>query len=56
MDDQGFNARVLADSISPAGIRLTTLEVRFPRFILSEFNTHRPFQPKFGEQPGRANQ
>ena len=43
MDDQGFNARVLADSISPAGIRLTTLEVRFPRFVLSEFNTHRVF-------------
>ncbi len=41
--DQGFNARVLADSVSPAGIRLTTLEVRFPRFILSEFNTHRVF-------------
>ncbi len=43
MDDAGFHARVLADSISPAGIRLTTLEVRFPRFILSEFNTHRVF-------------
>lgn len=43
MDDQGFAARVLADSISPAGIRLTTLEVRFPRFILSEVNTHRSF-------------
>jgi thymidylate synthase ThyX len=43
VDDQGFHARVLADSISPAGIRLTTLEVRFPRFILSEFNTHRVF-------------
>jgi thymidylate synthase ThyX len=43
MDDQGFAARVLADSVSPAGIRLTTLEVRFPRFILSEFNTHRVF-------------
>ena len=43
MDDQGFHARVLADSVSPAGIRLTTLEVRFPRFILSEFNTHRVF-------------
>jgi thymidylate synthase ThyX len=41
--DQGFNARVLADSVSPAGIRLTTLEVRFPRFILSEVNTHRNF-------------
>ncbi|HTX57670.1 MAG TPA: FAD-dependent thymidylate synthase [Candidatus Acidoferrales bacterium] len=43
MDDQGFAARVLTDSISPAGIRLTTLEVRFPRFILSEANTHRVF-------------
>ena len=40
-DNQGFNARVLTDSVSPAGIRLTTLEVRFPRFVLSEFNTHR---------------
>jgi thymidylate synthase ThyX len=43
MDDQGFGARVLADSVSPAGIRLTTLEVRFPRFILAEANTHRQF-------------
>jgi thymidylate synthase ThyX len=43
MDDQGFAARVLADSVSPAGIRLTTLEVRFPRFILAEVNTHRMF-------------
>jgi thymidylate synthase ThyX len=34
---------VLADSASLAGIRLTTLEVRFPRFVLSEFNTHRVF-------------
>ncbi len=41
MTDAGFNARVLTDSVSPAGIRLTTLEVRFPRFILSELNTHR---------------
>ena len=39
----GFSARVLTDSVSPAGIRLTTLEVRFPRFVLSEFNTHRVF-------------
>lgn len=34
-------ARVLADSISPRGKRLTTLEVKFPRFVLAEFNTHR---------------
>lgn len=39
----GFEAKVLADSISPSGHRLTTLEVTFPRFILAEFNTHRVF-------------
>lgn len=38
-----YSARVLLDSISPAGVRLTTLEVTFPRFVLSEFNTHRSF-------------
>jgi thymidylate synthase ThyX len=43
VENQGFSARVLADSVSPARIRLTTLEVSFPRFILSELNTHRQF-------------
>lgn len=38
-----FNAKVLADSISPEGARLTTLEVTFPRLVLAEFNTHRVF-------------
>ncbi|HTW84034.1 MAG TPA: FAD-dependent thymidylate synthase [Candidatus Sulfotelmatobacter sp.] len=38
-----FSARVLLDSISPAGIRLTTMEVRYPRFIHSELMTHRVF-------------
>ncbi|MGB8966725.1 MAG: FAD-dependent thymidylate synthase [Candidatus Cybelea sp.] len=36
-----YSARVLLDSVSPAGVRLTTLEVTFPRFVLAEFNTHR---------------
>lgn len=36
-----FECRVEADSISPAGVRLTTMVVTFPRFILAEFNTHR---------------
>lgn len=36
-------AKVVADSISPAGHRLTTMEVRFHRFVLAEFNTHRVF-------------
>ncbi|TAM88892.1 hypothetical protein EPN42_08495 [bacterium] len=39
----GFAARILLDSISPQGVRLTTMEVVFPRFVLAEFNTHRVF-------------
>jgi thymidylate synthase ThyX len=38
-----FDVKVLADSLSPAGHRLTTLEATFPRFVLAEFNTHRVF-------------
>jgi thymidylate synthase ThyX len=37
----GYDAKILADSISPAGHRLTTFEVTFPRIVLSEWNTHR---------------
>lgn len=37
----GFSARILADSVSPAGVRLTTIEATFPRMILAEVNTHR---------------
>ena len=32
----------MADSIAQ-GVRLTTLEVTFPRYVLAEFNTHRVF-------------
>jgi hypothetical protein len=39
----GYHAEVLLDSINPAGQRLTTFALRFPRFVLSEFNTHRMF-------------
>lgn len=38
-----FSARVLLDSVSSAGVRLTTMEVRYPRFIHSEVMTHRVF-------------
>ena len=37
------SATVIADSISPSGTRLTTLEVRLHRFVLAELNTHRVF-------------
>lgn len=36
-----YDAIVLADSISPANHRVTSLQVTMPRFILAEFNTHR---------------
>lgn len=36
-------ARVLLDSVSPAGSRVTTMEVVIHRFVLAEFNTHRVF-------------
>lgn len=38
-----FEAKILLDSISPMGARLTTFEVCFPRIVLAEFNTHRMF-------------
>lgn len=37
----GITATVVADSISGTGIRMTTLEIEYPRFILAEVNTHR---------------
>jgi hypothetical protein len=36
-------AEVIADSINPAGERITTMQCRFPRMILAEANTHRLF-------------
>lgn len=39
----GPRATIVADSISPAGDRVTTMEVTMHRFVLAEFNTHRVF-------------
>jgi thymidylate synthase ThyX len=39
----GFSARLLLDSVAPNGVRLTTMEARYPRFIHSEMMTHRVF-------------
>jgi len=36
-----ITARILADSVSPDGVRVTTMEIEYPRFILAELNTHR---------------
>lgn len=38
-----IEAKIILDSISPLGVRLTTFELKYPRFILAEFNTHRVF-------------
>lgn len=38
-----ISAKIIADSISPDGIRLTTMHLRYPRFIHAEFMTHRVF-------------
>ena len=42
-----ISATVVADSVSEAGIRLTTLQVTMHRFVLAEFNTHRVFSRNF---------
>jgi len=38
-----ISAKVIKDSISPAGVRITTLELEYPRIIHSELMTHRVF-------------
>lgn len=38
-----ISATVIADSLNPDGTRLTSFVLVFPRFILSELNTHRAF-------------
>jgi hypothetical protein len=38
-----ISAKIIADSLSPSGVRLTTLQLRYPRVIHSEFMTHRVF-------------
>jgi thymidylate synthase ThyX len=43
MSGSGISARILADSITDKGDRLTTFELEYPRFIHSEFMTHRMF-------------
>jgi len=37
----GYYAKMICDSVSQEGKRICTLEIRYPRFILAELNTHR---------------
>ena len=36
-----ISAKVISDSVCPQGVRMTTMEIEYPRFILAELNTHR---------------
>jgi thymidylate synthase ThyX len=38
-----IEAKIVADSLAPSGVRLTTFVLTYPRFIHSEFMTHRVF-------------
>lgn len=38
-----YTAEIIKDSVSPAGVRLTTMQLTYPRFIHAEFMTHRVF-------------
>ena len=38
-----ISAKIIADSISPSGVRITTMQLSYPRFIHSETLTHRMF-------------
>ncbi len=38
-----IEAKIICDSLAPSGVRLTTFVLTYPRFIHSEFMTHRVF-------------
>jgi thymidylate synthase ThyX len=38
-----ISAKVIEDSVGPNGVRITTLQLCYPRFIHAEFMTHRVF-------------
>lgn len=38
-----YSAKILADSVGPNGVRLTTWELTYPRFVHAELMTHRLF-------------
>lgn len=42
-NSKGYSAKIIADSISPEGKRITTFELVYPRLVHSEFMTHRLF-------------
>lgn len=44
---QEISAKIIKDSIGSHGVRLTTFQVRVPKFLLAELNTHRVFSRSY---------
>jgi len=42
-DGDMIESKIICDSLAPSGVRLTTFVLTYPRFIHSEFMTHRVF-------------
>lgn len=42
-----ISAKVICDSVNPSGNRITTVQVRLPKFLLAEINTHRTFSRSY---------
>lgn len=42
-----ISAKVICDSINSSGNRITTVQVRLPKFLLAEVNTHRAFSRSY---------
>lgn len=38
-----MQVKIISDSISPSGVRLTTFQLKYQRFVHSELMTHRVF-------------
>lgn len=38
-----ISAKIILDTVSKTGARITTMQLEMPRFILAQFNTHRVF-------------
>ena len=43
-----YEAKVIAHSVGPNGIPIGTFQLRMPRFILAQFNTHRSISKNTG--------
>ena len=42
-----ISAKIICDSVNPSGSRITTIQVRLPKFLLAELNTHRTFSRSY---------